>query len=55
MLQSNGWDGLLTNLADRLGRRRAVFVGSVIMIIGAILQTTSFDLGKRLRLPYPFP
>ncbi|KAF7880726.1 uncharacterized protein EAF01_011995 [Botrytis porri] len=31
-------------LGDRLGRRRMIFLGSSIMIIGAILQATSFSI-----------
>ena len=35
--------GALSNLwiGDRLGRRKTIVLGGVIMIIGAILQTTS--------------
>jgi MFS family permease len=29
-----------------LGRKRTIFIGSVIMIIGAILQTASFGLAQ---------
>ncbi|KAG2038243.1 hypothetical protein BDR03DRAFT_954912 [Suillus americanus] len=37
--------GALSNLwvGDKLGRRRTIFVGGSIMIIGAILQTTAFS------------
>ncbi|TFK49307.1 general substrate transporter [Heliocybe sulcata] len=37
--------GALSNLwvGDRLGRRRTIFWGGIIMIIGAILQTTSYS------------
>jgi MFS family permease len=33
-------------LGNMLGRKRTIFVGSVIMIIGAILQTASFGLAQ---------
>ncbi|THH13273.1 hypothetical protein EW146_g6921 [Bondarzewia mesenterica] len=40
--------GALSNLwvGDRLGRRRTIVVGGIIMIIGAILQTTSFSYAQ---------
>ena len=40
--------GALSNLwvGDKLGRRRTIVVGGVIMIIGAILQTTSFSYAQ---------
>lgn len=40
--------GALSNLwiGDRLGRRRTIFVGGVIMIIGAVLQTTSYSYAQ---------
>jgi MFS family permease len=40
--------GALSNLwiGDRLGRRKTIFLGGVIMIIGAILQTTSFGYAQ---------
>jgi MFS family permease len=31
-------------LGNMLGRKRTIFIGSVIMIIGAILQTAAFSL-----------
>lgn len=31
-------------LGDMLGRRKMIFVGSIIMVIGATLQCTSFEL-----------
>ncbi|GAW19160.1 hypothetical protein ANO14919_086440 [Xylariales sp. No.14919] len=31
-------------IGDRLGRRRCIFLGSVIMVIGAILQASAFSL-----------
>lgn len=31
-------------IGDRLGRKKTIFFGSIIMIIGAILQCTSFEL-----------
>ena len=31
-------------VANRLGRRRTIFLGSIIMIIGAILQSTAYTL-----------
>jgi MFS family permease len=33
-------------IGDILGRRRMIFLGSSIVIIGAILQTSSFSLGQ---------
>jgi MFS family permease len=33
-------------LGNMLGRKRTIFIGSVIMIIGAILQTASFGLAQ---------
>ncbi|KAJ5081282.1 hypothetical protein NUU61_009546 [Penicillium alfredii] len=33
-------------IGNMLGRRRAIFLGSFIMCIGAILQTTSYDLAQ---------
>lgn len=33
-------------LGDRLGRRRTIVLGGVIMIVGAILQTTSFSYAQ---------
>ncbi|KZV69866.1 general substrate transporter [Peniophora sp. CONT] len=40
--------GALSNLwvGDRLGRRKTIAAGGVIMIIGAILQTTSFSYSQ---------
>ena len=40
--------GALSNLwvGDRLGRRRTIVLGGVIMIIGAILQTTSYSYAQ---------
>ncbi|CAK5267260.1 unnamed protein product [Mycena citricolor] len=40
--------GALSNLwiGDRLGRRKTIFLGGAVMIIGAILQTTSFSYGQ---------
>ncbi|KAI0921362.1 hypothetical protein AcW1_004642 [Taiwanofungus camphoratus] len=40
--------GALANLwlGDRLGRRRTIVIGGTIMIIGAILQTTSFSYAQ---------
>ncbi|KAF8915880.1 general substrate transporter [Mucidula mucida] len=42
--------GALSNLwvGDRLGRRRTIVVGGVIMIIGAILQATSFGYAQMI-------
>ena len=31
-------------LGDRLGRRKMIFLGSSIMVVGAILQCTSYGL-----------
>jgi MFS family permease len=31
-------------LGNLLGRKRTIFIGSVIMIIGAVLQTASYGL-----------
>ncbi|KAM0125315.1 hypothetical protein ACHAQE_009576 [Botrytis cinerea] len=33
-------------LGDRLGRRRMIFLGSSIMIVGAVLQASSFSIGQ---------
>ncbi|KAG8216402.1 general substrate transporter [Butyriboletus roseoflavus] len=40
--------GALSNLwvGDRLGRRKTIFVGGCIMIVGAILQATSYSYGQ---------
>ncbi|KAI0033759.1 general substrate transporter [Vararia minispora EC-137] len=40
--------GALSNLwiGDRLGRRKTIFLGGIIMIIGAILQTTAFGYAQ---------
>ncbi|KAI0787081.1 general substrate transporter [Irpex lacteus] len=40
--------GALSNLwiGDRIGRRKTIVLGGVIMIIGAILQTTSFSYAQ---------
>lgn len=40
--------GALSNLwiGDLLGRRKTIILGGVIMIIGAILQTTSFSYAQ---------
>ena len=40
--------GALANLwvGDRLGRRKTIALGGVVMIIGAILQTTSFSYAQ---------
>lgn len=40
--------GALANLwvGDKLGRRRTIVVGGILMIIGAILQTTSFGYAQ---------
>ncbi|KAK0468428.1 general substrate transporter [Desarmillaria tabescens] len=40
--------GALTNLwlGDKLGRRRTMVIGAIIMTIGAILQTTSFSYAQ---------
>ncbi|KAJ1307324.1 hypothetical protein OPQ81_001430 [Rhizoctonia solani] len=42
--------GALSNLwiGERLGRRRTIAIGGIIMIIGAILQTTSFGYAQML-------
>ncbi|PPQ77385.1 hypothetical protein CVT25_010967 [Psilocybe cyanescens] len=42
--------GALSNLwiGDRLGRRRTIVLGGVVMIIGAILQATSFSYAHML-------
>ncbi|KAH8153597.1 uncharacterized protein LAJ45_02410 [Morchella importuna] len=32
-------------LGDKLGRRKTLFTGAMIMVIGAILQTTAYSLG----------
>lgn len=31
-------------IGDRLGRRRTIFLGSIIMVVGAILQASAFSL-----------
>lgn len=33
-------------IGNYLGRRKTIFVGSSIMIVGAILQCTSYDLAQ---------
>lgn len=33
-------------IGDKLGRKKTIFIGSFIMIIGAILQCTSFQLAQ---------
>lgn len=33
-------------IGDILGRRKTIFVGSAIMVVGAILQCTAFDLSQ---------
>ena len=40
--------GALSNLwvGDWLGRRKTIVLGGIIMIIGAILQTTSFSYAQ---------
>ena len=40
--------GALSNLwvGDRIGRRKTIVLGGIIMIIGAILQTTSFSYAQ---------
>jgi len=40
--------GALSNLwiGDRIGRRKTIMLGGIIMIIGAILQTTSFSYAQ---------
>lgn len=40
--------GALSNLwiGDRLGRRRTIFLGGILMIIGAILQTASYGYAQ---------
>lgn len=42
--------GALSNLwiGDRLGRRRTIVLGGVVMIIGAILQASSFSYSQIL-------
>lgn len=42
--------GALANLwlGDRLGRRKTIFIGGSIMIVGAILQTTSFTYAQMI-------
>ncbi|TFY54378.1 hypothetical protein EVJ58_g8903 [Rhodofomes roseus] len=42
--------GALSNLwlGDRLGRRKTIVLGGIIMIIGAILQTTSFSYSQMI-------
>ena len=42
--------GALSNLwiGDRLGRRRTIVLGGVVMIIGAILQASSFGYSQML-------
>ena len=40
--------GALSNLwvGDRLGRRKTIVLGGIIMIIGAVLQATSFSYAQ---------
>lgn len=40
--------GALSNLwlGDKLGRRRTIVLGGIVMIIGAILQTSSFSYAQ---------
>ena len=40
--------GALSNLwlGDRLGRRKTIVIGGCIMVVGAILQTTSFSYAQ---------
>ncbi len=40
--------GALSNLwlGDKLGRRKTMVIGAIIMTIGAILQTTSFSYAQ---------
>lgn len=33
-------------LGDMLGRRKTIFVGSSIMVVGAIIQTASYSLAQ---------
>lgn len=33
-------------IGDRLGRRKTIALGGIVMIIGAILQTTSFSYAQ---------
>ncbi|CCM04837.1 uncharacterized protein FIBRA_07030 [Fibroporia radiculosa] len=42
--------GALSNLwlGDKLGRRKTIFIGGSIMIVGAILQTTSFTYAQMI-------
>ena len=42
--------GALSNLwiGDRLGRRRTIVLGGVVMVIGAILQAASFSYAQML-------
>jgi len=42
--------GALSNLwiGDKLGRRRTIILGGLVMIIGAILQTTSVNYAMML-------
>jgi len=42
--------GALSNLwvGDRLGRRRTIVVGGVVMIVGAILQAASYSYAQML-------
>jgi MFS family permease len=51
-------------LGNMLGRKRTIFIGSVIMIVGAILQTAAFGLPQLIvgrvitgfgNGKYPFP
>ncbi|KAF8974186.1 general substrate transporter [Flammula alnicola] len=46
--------GALSNLwiGDRLGRRRTIALGGIVMIIGAILQSTSFSYAQILVARY---
>lgn len=38
--------GFIIAFGDKIGRRRAVLLGASIMIIGAVIQTTSFSLAQ---------
>jgi len=42
--------GALSNLwiGDKLGRRRTIILGGLVMIVGAILQTTSINYSMML-------
>lgn len=33
---------------DRLGRRRSILVGSTILILGALIQTTSYSVAQMI-------